>query len=83
MPGKRVQFDDETWHALDLLAKDRMQDFQELADEAFADLLKKYGRPTDLKTALRQSVEGTGERAPAPLVRRGSARRSADNGNDR
>ena len=33
MPGKRVQFDDETWHALDLLAKDRMQTFQELADE--------------------------------------------------
>ena len=39
MPGKRVQFDDETWHALDLLARDRMQDFQELADEAFRDLL--------------------------------------------
>jgi predicted transcriptional regulator len=36
MPGKRVQLDDETWRALDLLAKDRMQDFQELADEAFA-----------------------------------------------
>ena len=44
MPGKRVQFDDETWYALDLLAKDRMQDFQELADEAFADLLN--GRRT-------------------------------------
>jgi hypothetical protein len=26
MPGKRVQFDDATWHALDQLAKDRMQD---------------------------------------------------------
>jgi hypothetical protein len=24
MPGKRVQFDDQTWHALDLLARDRM-----------------------------------------------------------
>ena len=57
MPGKRVQFDDETWHALNLLAHDRMQDFQELADEAFLDLLKKHGRPTDLKTALRQSIE--------------------------
>jgi len=56
MPGKRVQFDDETWHALDLLARDRMQDFQELADEAFRDLLHKHGRPTDLKTALRQSA---------------------------
>jgi hypothetical protein len=56
MAGKRVQFDDETWNALDLLAKDRMQDFQELADEAFSDLLRKHGRPTDLKTALRQSA---------------------------
>jgi hypothetical protein len=56
MPGKRVQLDDETWHALDLLARDRMQDFQELADEAFRDLLRKYGRPTDLKSALRQSL---------------------------
>jgi hypothetical protein len=40
MVGKRVQFDDETWQALDLLARDSMKDFQELADEAFADLLK-------------------------------------------
>lgn len=56
MPGKRVRFDDEMWHALDLLARDRMMDFQELADEAFSDLLKKHGRPTDLKTALRESV---------------------------
>src|SRR5688500_9138422 len=34
MPGKRIQFDDATWHALDLLAKDSMKDFQELAEEA-------------------------------------------------
>jgi hypothetical protein len=33
-----------------------MQDFQELADEAFRDLLQKHGRPTDLKTALRQGA---------------------------
>jgi hypothetical protein len=38
MPGKRVQFDDETLHALNLLARHRMMDFQELADEAFSDL---------------------------------------------
>ena len=56
MPGKRVQFDDETWQALDLLARDSMKDFQELADEAFRDLLRKHGRPTDLKAALRQSA---------------------------
>jgi hypothetical protein len=56
MPGKRVQFDQETWQALDLLARDRMMDFQELADEAFGDLLRKHGRPVDLKSALRQSA---------------------------
>jgi hypothetical protein len=56
MPGKRVQFDDETWHAVNLLARDSLKDFQELADEAFADLLKKYDRPVTLKAALRESA---------------------------
>ena len=32
---RRIEFDGETWHALDRLAKDRMQTLQELADEAF------------------------------------------------
>ena len=44
LPGKNVHFDDETWHALELLARDRKQKFQDLADEAFFDLLKKHGR---------------------------------------
>jgi predicted DNA-binding ribbon-helix-helix protein len=61
MPGKRVQIDDATWQALDLLARDRMMDFQELADEAFGDLLKKHGRPTDLKSALRTSAGKSAE----------------------
>jgi hypothetical protein len=39
MPGKRVQLDEETWQAINLLARDQMKTFQELADEAFADLL--------------------------------------------
>jgi hypothetical protein len=56
MPGKRVQIDDETWRQLDLLGRDQMKDFQELADEAFRDLLKKYDRPVDLKDALRRSA---------------------------
>lgn len=56
MVGKRVQLDDETWQALDLLARDQMKTFQELADEAFADLLKKNNRPVTLKDALRKSV---------------------------
>jgi hypothetical protein len=56
MPGKRVQIDGESWAALDLLAHERMMTFQELADEAFADLLKKHGRPVDLRAALSKSA---------------------------
>jgi hypothetical protein len=56
MPGKRVSFDDETWQALSLLGKDTVKDFQELADEAFRDLLRKHNRPVGLKAALRQSA---------------------------
>lgn len=56
MRGKRLQFDEETYAALDLLAKDRMMDFQELADEAFRDLLRKHNRPTGLLEALRKSA---------------------------
>ena len=56
MPGKRIQIDDETWAALDFLARDRMMDFQELAEEAFRDLLRKHNRPLDLKSALRKSA---------------------------
>jgi hypothetical protein len=56
MPGKRVQFDDETWQQVDLLGRDQMKDFQEIADEAFRDLLKKHGRPLNLKDALLRSA---------------------------
>ena len=56
MPGKRVVFDDETWASLDLLAKEQMKSFAELADEAFRDLLHKHGRPVDLRDALRRSA---------------------------
>ena len=56
MPGKRVQLDEETWAAIDLLAQDTMADFQELADEAFRDLLAKRGRPLGLKDQLKRSL---------------------------
>jgi hypothetical protein len=73
MPGKRVQFDPATWAAVDLLAKDTMKDFQELADEAFADLLKKHHRPVELKDALRQSLrrEPANDRRPTRSTRKG------------
>ncbi len=58
--GKRVTFDAATWAALDLYARDSMRSFQELADEAFGDLLAKHNRPTDLKDALRRSARAIG-----------------------
>jgi hypothetical protein len=53
---KLIAFDDDTFDKLKQLARDRMATFQELADEAFADLLKKHGIPVDLKDALRKSA---------------------------
>ena len=68
---KLIAFDAEAWHALHLLARDTMKDIQELADEAFADVLKKYHRPTGLKEALRQSAreqsENRGDEPPPDL----------------
>jgi len=56
MIGKRVQFDDETWAAINLLRQERRRSFQQLADEAFGDLLEKHHRPVDLKTQLKESA---------------------------
>ncbi len=57
MPGKIVKLDASQLANLELLAKDREGTFQEIADEAFADLLKKYKRPTTLLGALKESVK--------------------------
>ena len=62
MPGMRVQFDDETWQAIEAVADDTGKAFQELAEEAFADLLKKHKQPVGLKASLKESI---GERQPA------------------
>jgi hypothetical protein len=56
VPRKLIDFDDETMSALTQLGRHRMATIQELADEAFADLLKKHGVPIDLKDALRKSA---------------------------
>jgi uncharacterized protein with von Willebrand factor type A (vWA) domain len=75
MPGKRIHIDDENWTALRLMARDRMMTFQELADEAFADLLKKHGVPIDLRAALRKSA-GKGADI-VPLRRKAKPRRKS------
>ena len=53
---KLIAFDEDTLDKLTQLARDRMGTLQELADEAFADLLRKHGVPVDLKDALRKSA---------------------------
>ena len=61
---KLIAFDDDTLDKLTQLGRDRMATFQELADEAFADLLKKHGIPVDLKDALRKSARLSKDAAP-------------------
>jgi hypothetical protein len=73
MPGKRIQIDDESWAALRLLASERMMTFQELADEALADLLRKHGRPVDLRSALRRSAAVDAD--VIPLKRKAKSRK--------
>jgi hypothetical protein len=60
---KLIAFDDDTLDKLKQLGRDRMATLQELADEAFADLLKKHGIPIDLQDALRKSARSDGKRA--------------------
>ncbi len=53
---KLVEFDAETWQAVDLLGRDTFTTFQELADEAFRDLLRKHDRPVELGDQLKRSA---------------------------
>ncbi len=73
---KLIAFDDDTFDKLKQLARDRMATFQELADEAFADLMKKHGIPVDLKDALRRSAAL--DKAPAN-GKAGSSQRRKNN----
>ena len=66
---KQIEFDGETFLALNELAADRLASFQELAEEAFADLLKKHHRPVGLKAALRQiASEARGSKGEENVV---------------
>jgi len=65
-PRKLIEIDDETLRELQLLGRDSMKDMQDLADEAFRDLLKKHGRPSSLKDALRKSARAPRVVNPKP-----------------
>lgn len=55
--GKRIRFDRDTWRAVEELAHDQMKDTEEIAEEAFKDLLKKHGRSADFREALKMSAK--------------------------
>jgi hypothetical protein len=63
---KLIAFDEETWQALEVLARDQMKSWEELTDEALRDLLKKHGRSEDLRTALKLSIKRTDDKGRKP-----------------
>jgi hypothetical protein len=72
---KLIAFDDDTFDKLKQLGRDRMGTLQELADEAFADLLRKHGIPVDLRDALRKSASASPVQGKdAPIARSGAPR---------
>ena len=66
MIGKRVQFDDETWQAIQAVARQTGKSFQELASAAFADMLKKHDQPVGFKAALEASLTSRSKVNRAP-----------------
>jgi hypothetical protein len=73
MTRKLIEFDPETWQAVTLLSRDSMKSLQELADEAFSDLLKKHRRPTGLRQQLRESARQIPANDPEPDRKRTGA----------
>ena len=69
MKGKRVQIDDETFAAIEAVAHAEGKSFQELADEAFKDLLKKHHQPVGFKAALKESLSDKDKPAGVKVVK--------------
>jgi hypothetical protein len=75
MAGKRgpgtavrrlIAFEPEIQQALHQLSLDRAATLQELADEAFRDLLKKHHRPVGIREMLRESTRMLPSNDPGP-----------------
>lgn len=56
MVGKRVRFDNETWAAIAAATSESGRSFQDIADGAFSDFLKKHKQPVELKDALNTTA---------------------------
>jgi hypothetical protein len=55
---KMVHVATATHDVMQALARETGQSFQDLIDEAIADLLKKHKRPVTLKEMLKESLKG-------------------------
>ena len=64
---KRIAFDAAVWQVLHRLSLDFAKPVEQLADEAFRDLLKKHRRPVTLSEALTHLAT----RHRTPLFARG------------
>lgn len=61
---KMVHIGTASFDALTRLARDKGRSFQDLMDEAIADLLKKHKRPVTLKEMLSGSLVQRADRRP-------------------
>jgi hypothetical protein len=69
--ARRIELSSQTWHVLDALSWEMERSLNDLAEEAFSDLLKKHHppryRPRSLREALREFARSrTVKTAPAP-----------------
>ena len=69
---KMIHVSMATNEALQALAAETRQSFQDLIDEAVADLLKKHKRPVTLKDMLRESVAASEDKPPSRAKKRRS-----------
>ena len=76
---KLIAFDEDTFDKLKQLGRDQMLKLQDLADEAFSDLLEKHGIPADLRDALQKSaaLDGTDRSRTKSRVQSVTKRRQA------
>jgi hypothetical protein len=70
MTRKLIGFDPEALRALELLSSDSGRSLQQLADEAFTDLLAKHHRPRTFTDALKQSARPVPANENSPKGRR-------------
>lgn len=69
---KVFSLDPRVLQALTFFARDKGVSLDDLADEAFRDLLRKHKRPATLKDALRESARGVPANDPEPSLQKRS-----------